>query len=440
MVSPAEQLAAEYPQRIALLDCNSFYAACEVAADPRLRGRPVAVLSLNDGMVIAANYEAKQLGVGLGTVYFKEKARLARLGVVVKSAHFEYYAAKSAEIMQYLHDKAPVVEVYSIDEAWLDLSGLVRFHDVTAFARTLRAELLQATGVSVSVGIATSKVLAKLANKTAKQKRTTFVEVLTTAAARRAALEGLPLNKLWGVAAGTERRLNALGARTALEAALLPDRAVDRACGIVGVRLVQGLRGVHSIPLETEGPARKHVSSSRSFKTHLTQFDDLDAAVAFYVQRCCEKLHQHRLAARHLELFLRTDYFAQDPYYKGTRACTLPTATAYPPAVYAAARALLRAAYEPGRRYKKAGLVLSGLVPADSIQPELFQPPSLQREHRLVRLVNALNGRRRDKRIDYAAFLRAGQNTRWAPRSELRTEIELGDRSRAETELIKPWW
>lgn len=399
---------------IALVDCNNFYASCERLFQPSLRGKPVVVLSNNDGCVIARSNEAKALGIGMGDPWHLRKAEFARKGVIVRSSNYTLYGDISARVMQTLAGFSPELEIYSIDEAFLGLSG---FADVDRHARDLRATVLQWTGIPVSVGIAPTKTLAKVANRTAKKGPDSGgVTVLMTAAAQEAALAQLEITDLWGVAGRLAKRLEEIGIRTPLQLRDADPRFIRERFNVVLERMVLELRGIPCIDLERSRPDNKSIMASRSFGRPVESRHELEEAVASYVSRAAEKLRRQGLAAGSLVVFVNTNrYKVEDAQYYGTRPVRLPIATADTSRLVRAALHGLACVWKPGFRYKKAGVILLDLVQAGAVQGELFALPDSEASQRLMAAIDGLNGR---YGRDVLTIGTAGRRRAWKLRSE----------------------
>jgi DNA polymerase V len=399
---------------IALVDCNNFYASCERVFQPELRGKPVVVLSNNDGCVIARSNEAKALGIAMGEAWHICKKRVDTHGVVVRSSNYTLYGDMSARVMQVVAGFTPDLEIYSIDEAFLALGGFG--NRLESHARELRRAVLQWTGIPVSVGIAPTKTLAKLANRRAKKDaRSGGVFVLADEAAIDAELTALELTDLWGVARRLATRLTAIGITTPLALKQADPRFIRERFNVVLERLVLELRGVPCISLEEAPPDRKSIMASRSFGRTVETRAELEEAVATYTSRAAEKLRKQGLAANRITVFAHTNPFkAEEPQYTAQQPVTLPIATADTGTLIAAARRGLGAIYRPGYRYKKAGIMLLDLVPAATVQGALFDRPDTAQSQARMRAVDALNRRYGRDTISFAA---AGRRRAWKLRS-----------------------
>jgi DNA polymerase V len=400
---------------VALVDCNNFYASCERVFQPGLRGRPVVVLSNNDGCVIARSNEAKAIGIAMGEVWHICKKRVDTEGVIVRSSNYTLYGDMSARVMRTVAGFAPDLEIYSIDEAFLGLSGFERRLESHGLA--LRRTVQQWTGIPVSVGIAPTKTLAKVANRRAKKDPAKGgVFLLMDDAAIDAELAAMELTDLWGVARRLAARLTALGIGTPLALKRADPRFIRERFNVVLERLMLELRGVPCISLEEAPPDRKSIMASRSFGRTVETRAELEEAVATYTSRAAEKLRGQGLAANRVVVFAHTNRFRpDDPQYGAERTVSLPVATADTGRLIAAANRGLGAVYRPGYRYKKAGIMLLDLVPAAKVQGSLFDAPDTQLSTARMRAVDALNRRFGRDTVTFAA---SGGRRAWKLKSE----------------------
>ncbi len=399
----------------ALVDCNNFYASCERLFQPQLRGRAVVVLSNNDGCVIARSNEAKALGIAMGAPWHLQKDQFARQGVIVRSSNYTLYGDLSARVMRVLAEFSPDLEIYSIDEAFLGLAGFEG--RLEAHARTLRATVLQWTGVPVSVGIAPTKTLAKAANRMAKKDPASGgVALLLTEEAQTAALARMELTDLWGIARRMAARMVAIGITSPLALRDADPRHMREQFSVVVERLVYELRGVSCIALEEVTPDRKSIVASRSFGRVVTTREEMEEAVATYTARAAEKMRRQRLATARLSVFVETNTFKpHEPQHCASRGVELPVATADTGKLAQAAARALASLYRPGFRYKKAGVMLIDLVRAVDVQGGLFDPPDTPARQRLMGVIDQVNTRYGRDTITFAA---SGRRRAWKLRSE----------------------
>lgn len=380
----------------ALVDCNNFYASCERVFQPALRGRPVVVLSNNDGCVIARSNEAKALGIGMGAPWHLYKGRFAEQGVIVRSSNYTLYGDMSARVMRILADFTPDLEIYSIDEAFLDLAGIDDgCGRLAQHIGRLRETVLQWTGIPVSVGVAPTKLLAKVANRLAKKDPAAGgMRALVDESSQVEALSRLELTDLWGIARRMAARLVDHGIRSPLELRAADPRDLRRRFGVVVERLGRELSGTPCLPLELLTPDRKSIVASRSFGQPIKQKADVEEAVSAFASRAAAKMRRQGLATAHLSVFLETNPFReQDPQYMAMRGVSLPVATADTAQLIAAAHRALGAIWRDGYRYKKAGVMPVDLVKAASVGSGLFDRRDDPRSLARMRTLDSLNAR-----------------------------------------------
>jgi DNA polymerase V len=378
---------------IALVDCNNFYASCERVFQPKLRGKPVVVLSNNDGCVIARSNEAKALGIEMGAPWHLNREKFAKSGVWVKSSNYTLYGDMSARVMKTLLSFSPVLEIYSIDEAFLGLEG---FDDrIATHMQDLRATVLQWTGIPVSVGVAPTKTLAKVANRLAKKDPSAQgVKVLMDASRQETALARLELSDLWGVARRLSERLQTQNITTPLALRDADPKTIRQNFGVVGERIVSELRGIPCIDIEEVAPNRKSLIASRSFGRPVETLNEMQDAVASYASRAAEKMRRQGLTTANLIVFIETNPFKkQDRQYRASQAVQLPIATGDTSRLVAAAKNGLHRIWVEGYRYKKAGVMLLDLTPAGAIQGSLFDRPDAPASLARMRAFDAINRR-----------------------------------------------
>ncbi|RSK45212.1 Y-family DNA polymerase [Hymenobacter rigui] len=396
-----------------LVDCNNFYVSCERAFQPRLLGRPVVVLSNNDGCIISRSQEAKDLGLKMGEPYFQVKPVLLRHGVQVCSSNYALYGDMSRRVMHYLASVAPEIEIYSIDECFLDLHGLEPYcGEFTQLAAEWRRQIGRRTHIPVCIGLAPTKTLAKLANRLAKkQPGGSGVLCLDSPERRQWALEHTPVEDVWGIGGQYGRKLHEQGIRTAAELAAQSESwARKQLGGVVGARLVRELQGRPCqglLPSEDGSLSRKSIACTRSFGEPLSDFADLSAAVAHFTSRAAEKLRRQGSAASVLTVLLSKNRFGPEPPpHSRTAVLTLPTATSDTGELLRHARAGLRRIWEPGTVYKKAGVLLDGLETAGQQQLLLFEPnEQAERRAQLMADLDKINQRFGAGAVRFAAAL-----------------------------------
>ena len=398
----------------ALVDCNNFYVSCERVFQPVLNGKSVVVLSNNDGCVIARSEEAKSLGIPMGLPFFQMRERFPNQPIEVYSSNYALYGDMSARVMTILKQFSPEVEVYSIDEAFLNLAGCGN-GDLNAYGQHIRHFVRQWTGIPISIGIGQTKTLAKLANRLAKQSADAQGVVdLTALQNQDDVLATIPVKDIWGIGRSYTRLLQSYGICTALELRDADDRWIRRHMGVVGVRIVWELRGISCLPLELSSPPKKSLMVSRSFGRPITTLDEMREAVATYATRAAEKLRRHGLAVGILTVFLMTNPFKEDePQYRNSIKMTLPVATYDTAELIAYALAGIEHIYKEGYRYKKAGVMFTELVPAHQIQMNLFDTRDRERAQKMMTTIDAINKRMGTGAIQYAV---AGFKPNWMMR------------------------
>ncbi len=351
----------------ALVDGNNFFVSCERVFQPQLWHKPVVVLSNNDGCIIARSNEAKALGIPMGAPFHEWRQVLVKNGGTWRSANFSLYGDMSARLVTCLEAFCPQVEVYSIDEAFCDLHNLPT--DLTTLGQTMRDRILQWTGLPISVGLAPTKTLAKLANKIAKQQNGVF---LLDEHNREAVLKQVPLADIWGIGSRTAEKLQRQGLRTAYDLTLADAKAIRQELTVVGARMVLELQGISCLPLALLHAPKKQIIASRAFGAKQTALPPLLEAVAFYATRAAEKLRREGQLCQSLTVFVRTNRFSQqDAQYRTSRLMLLPEATDDTCVLIRYAQQALREVYRPGYRYHKAGVVLGDMVDPAGFQPTL---------------------------------------------------------------------
>ena len=358
----------------ALVDCNNFYASCERVFQPQWERKPVVILSNNDGCVIARSNEAKALGIPMGAPAFQYRAFFKQNGVGVFSSNYPLYGDMSSRVMSILEQYTPNVEIYSIDEAFLQFKGFDLFNLETEGHR-MRKQVGRWTGIPVSVGIAPSKALSKIANKIAKKydTKTGGVYSIDTEDKRIKALKWTAIGDVWGIGRQHRKRLEAMGVTNAWQFTLLPDDWVRKHMSVLGLRLKKDLQGIPSIQLEEIQPLKKGIATTRSFEGTLTAFSDLEERLSTFATSCAEKMRKQGSSCTALLVFLRSD-----PHKKGTtlyrNSCvlTLPYATNSSIMLSKYAVLGLHKIFREEIHYKKAGVMIMGLVPTATRQIPLF--------------------------------------------------------------------
>ena len=358
-----------------LVDCNNFYASCERVFQPNWESKPVVILSNNDGCVIARSNEAKALNIPMGAPAFKYKQQFKQQGVKVFSSNYPLYGDMSNRVMTILEKYTPNLEIYSIDEAFLQFKGFDLFN-LEQEGQRMRKQVRKWTGIPVSVGIAPTKALAKIANKIAKKfvNRTQGVYAIDTEEKKIKALQWTKIGDVWGVGRKHKIRLEAIGVCNALQFTQLTDAWVRKHMSVLGLRLKKDLSGVSSIQLEEIIPIKKGIATTRSFEGTITQFSDLEERISTFATSCAEKMRKQRNSCNALLVFVRSD-----PHKKGgfpyQNSCVLPLPYATNSSILLSKHAVmgLQKIFKKGVHYKKAGVIIMGLIPTEKRQLSIFQ-------------------------------------------------------------------
>lgn len=378
----------------ALCDVNAFYASCETVFRPDLKGRPVVVLSNNDGCVIARSVEAKPF-VKMGEPWFKQKDAFRRHGVIAFSSNYELYADMSNRVMTTLEEISPRVEIYSIDEAFCDLTGVRNCRNLTEFGRELRGEVLKRTHLTVGVGIAQTKTLAKLANHAAKQwqRQTGGVVDLSNLERQRKLMALLPVEEVWGIGRRVAKKLDAMGIKTVLQLADTDIRFIRKHFSVVLERTVRELRGEKCLEFEALIPAKQEIVCSRSFGSRITDYDEMHQAICSYANRAAEKLRSQNQYSRFISAFVKTSPFApNESYYENSASVQLLTPTQDSRDIIGAATRCLDAIWRDGYWYQKAGVMLGDFFSQGVAQLNLFDDnPLRHNSSALMKVLDQLN-------------------------------------------------
>ena len=378
----------------ALADCNNFFASCERVFRPDLQGKPVIVLSNNDGCAVARSNEAKALGIKMGDPYFKIRHIVERHGVAVFSGNMALYGDMSQRVRWVLEEFAPAVEVYSIDEAFLDLRGMQGI-DFDSYAKRISAECWRQTSIPVSVGVAPSKTLAKIASKLCKQYpklrggcymyRPQDIEKV---------LRKFPVEDVWGIGRRSSAKLHSIGVRTAWDYAELPENTVSRMFGVTGLRTWRELHGQPCIEFEDGFEAKQSICVSRSFAKEISNVEELAEQVANFASSLAEKLRQQRSVVAEMAVFAYTNRFKDNmPQTYANSIVCFEQPVNDQRTIVAKAVAAVHEAYRSGYAYKKAGVVATRIVQESDVVHSLFEDTEvLEREHRITTALDVING------------------------------------------------
>ena len=404
---------------LALVDCNNFYVSCERVFRPDLIGRPVAVLSNNDGCIVARSKEVKDLGIKMGVPVFQVQQLINQHQIQLFSSNYTLYADMSSRVMSTLDSFAPTMEVYSIDEAFLDLTGVCH-RNPTAYGHRISKAVIKATGIPVCVGMAPTKTLAKLANFAAKKwKHTKGVLDLSDPARREKLMKLVLVGEVWGIGSKTSAKLNKMGIVTVWDLACQSSQRIHKQFNVVVARTVMELNGIACMELEDITPNKQQIVCSRSFSRRLTTYSELSQALSEFCSRAAEKLrHQHSVTGC-ISIFIRTSPFnPQEPHSERSATLKLTSSTQDTRTLINAANRLLAEIFRKGYDYQKCGVQLSHIQPAITLgQTELFDfaDDSLPTENRpLMATLDQIN-RRFPKKLSIAA---TGTDKSWQPKTE----------------------
>lgn len=408
---------------IALIDCNNFYASCERLFNPALNDQPIAVLSSNDGCIIARSQEVKKLGIPMGAPAYKWRTKLELKNVHLFSANFTLYGDMSRRVMQIMKQFSPDVEIYSIDEAFLHLETL-RDNDYYSLGKKIKTQVAQWTGVPLSVGIAPTKTLAKLANKIAKKyehlggvfiiedpKRQTWLDYT----------DRLEMTNVWGIGWRSVLTLRKHGIYTLKQFMNMDEQRVRNLMGVTGLRTHSELHGTKCILHEHTQQPHKTIISSRTFSKPVTTLDELRESISTFTARAAEKLRKKQCAASFVHVWLKTNKHRKDmPQYRGYDFMSLPLASSYTPELIAYATKALSRIFKPGYHYKKSAVMLTGIVPQNQVQLNLFHENyPLAKRTQIMHTVDELNKQLGSRTITFGSM---GTFQPWKPKQELRSQ------------------
>jgi len=408
--------------KFALVDCNNFYASCERVFEPKLEGKPIVVLSNNDGCIIARSNEAKALGIKMGAPYFKLKNLITHNGVVVKSSNYPLYGDMSSRVMKVVGEYSPIQEVYSIDESFIDLKRLPL--NLMDHMQSLRKRVKSWTGIPVCVGVGSTKVLAKLANRIAKKySRFDGVFDIDDLPYERYCklLQSVEVGDLWGIGRQSAKKLNRIGIHTSHDFYQSDVGVIETLLGVNGKKIYKELYGNSCIPIEAIPPARQQIVSSRSFGCDLKDLDELNQALTNLARKAVNKLNNHQLATTTITVFIYTNPHKKDkPCVHLSKTVGMTTAIQDQSQIIPLVAQILRLIYKPGYSFYKGGLVLGNLT-KNYQQQDLFSVTQNSQVQVMARqksnAIRSVN-KRFNKSIKYASEL---GNNRWLPRAKFKS-------------------
>jgi len=388
-------LSSAATRQIALIDVNNFYVSCERVFNPKLKHKPVVVLSNNDGCAVARSNEVKALGIGMGAPWFKFQDLAKQHGIVAMSSNYALYADMSNRVMSILRDFSPQQEVYSIDESFLDLTSF-NSKDLIHYGQQMRQRILQWTGLPVCVGIGSTKTLSKLANHCAK-KRKEFNSVCNFNTMPAIDLDHLlnqiEVGEIWGVGRKLAPKLQALGLNTVLDLKRASPERLRQQFSVVMEKTIRELNGTVCIEMEDIAPAKQQILSSRSFGYPVTDYESLAQSVTLYMSSAAGRCRKQMSFAGAVQVFITTSPFKPDaPFYSNAMTIALPSPTQDTRMLVNAALWGLKQIYRPNYQYVKAGVMLSELVPMEGVQTDLFsQVAASPKSNALMTAMDSIN-------------------------------------------------
>jgi len=400
----------------ALVDCNNFYASCERVFAPKLKNCPVIILSNNDGCAVAMSNEAKALGIKLGTPYYQVRELAEKNNAAVFSSNYELYGDMSNRVMNTLIEFSPLIEFYSIDEAFLRLEGFTC--NLEEYAEVIRKTVFRKTGIPVSVGVAPTKTLAKIANRYAKKNGCgslnlvgmdeTYIDNI---------LEKTFIEDVWGIGRRKGMKLVHYGIKNALQLKNIDDSwGKKQLGGLPGLRVIWELRGMDAVDLEEVPPDKQQILSSRSFGNYITEFKDMEEAIASYAIRSAEKLRKQNGYAQMVHIYIATNRFNENhPQYRMWYNVALKEPTNYTPDIINAALKGLRDIFKENYFYKKAGVMLSEIITKEESETRLFVGEDLEKKSDLMGVIDNLNKKFGKNTMSYGI---SGENKNWNMKRE----------------------
>ena len=413
----------------AIVDCNSFYCACERLFQPQLQHAPVVVLSNNDGCIVSRSDEAKQLGINMAIPYFQAKELIEKNKVHAFSSNYHLYGDLSWRVIETMRQLVPpgCVEVYSVDEAFINLDHIAS-DQLQAYCISLKKKIEKWTGISVSIGVGPNKVLSKVANRLAKKSKllTGCVVILNDTKKIQAALQNTPIDDVWGIGYSYSEKLKTYGINTAY-ALSIKDLSWGKRFlgGVPGMKLIRELKGMHSHEMQAPRTSKKMIATTRMFGRTVSEWQEIEEALATYATRTAEKLRRQHSAAYGVSVFLlkKTPPQTDISHYHHGRQVSgyvkLDNPSNLTPDIIKAVVTLGKNLFEQGELYKKAGVILSDFVPDNALQTNLFVAPREQNRKKLMNVIDNMNAAFRE---DILKFATSGTQKNWKMRSERRSK------------------
>jgi len=414
--------STQYTKKIALIDCNSFYVSCERLFNPKIRNKPVVVLSSNDGCIISRSNEAKTLGIKMGDPYFKAKDIILKNNVHVFSSNYSLYGDLSRRVMRTLKRFNSEIEIYSIDEAFLDLTNFPD-DEVEDVGKEIRSIVLQWTGIPTSIGIAKTKTLSKIANHIAKKTKSGVVSLIGIKDIDPI-LEKVEINDVWGVGKQLTKFFIQNGIHNAKQLKNISNTWIKKSSNVLSSRTAMELRGISCIALETQNSKRKSCVVSRSFAKKVEKLQELQESITSYCLNAAEKIRSESLIAKSITIFIRTSPFQnQFAYYSNSKTIDLPIATDNSIEIVKTALTGLKDIFKNGYRYQKAGIMLSGLSSSQGSK-NLFSSIKDVKIKNLMKSIDNTNYRFGRSTLSLAS---AGINKKWNIKRQHSSKIDTAD-------------
>ena len=414
--------STQYTKKIALIDCNSFYVSCERLFNPKIRNKPVVVLSNNDGCIISRSNEAKALGIKMGEPYFKEKNIIVKNNVQVFSSNYALYGDLSRRVMRTLKRFNCDIEVYSIDEAFLDLSNYPD-NEIEDVGKEIRSIVLQWTGIPTSIGIAKTKTLSKVANHIAKKKESGVTSLIGIENIDPI-LEKVEINDVWGIGKQLTKFYHQNGIYNAKQLKNMSNTWIKKSSNVLSSRTAMELRGIPCIDIEKTTSKRKSCVVSRSFGQRVEKLQELKEAIANYCLNASEKIRSESLIAKSITVFIRTSPFqSKFGYYSNSKTIDFPIGTNNSIEIVKTALSALEVIFKNGYRYQKAGVLLTGLSNADE-KNNLFSSEKDEKINSLMKSIDNTNYRYGRSAISLAS---AGVQKKWNMKREYSSRIDTAD-------------
>ena len=403
----------------ALVDCNNFYASCERVFNPKLEGKPIVVLSNNDGCIVARSNEAKALGIPMGAPYFKYKDVINRNNVEVFSSNYTFYGDMSARVMTSLRSITGEIEIYSIDEAFLDVSEFY-YCNLEDTAKEIKKLVQQWTGIPISIGIGTTKTLAKVANRQAKKYESSDVFDIREEARRIDILKKIELEDIWGISTKSAQRLRKIGIKNPHELAISDPKVICKAVSVTGERIHYELNGISCIPIE-EVKNKKTIISSKSFGKKVATVEELEEAVSMYAARACEKLRAQESRAQGLHVFLRTSpYLDKERRYTNGASSYFTIPTSNTSKITKEAKRLTSKLFLPNYEYQKIGVVLLNITDAKNEQYSFYEVEDYDKSDTVMGAIDSVNKKFGNRSIFFGA---QGINKDWKMRADRKSAM-----------------